>query len=70
MVYDLKGQSVWFNQQFMEYTNRTKEDYLKPNFVDTLLITNPDHPYTEFFINLLQDQPPTARGFSFVFSNF
>eukprot|EP01080_Neovahlkampfia_damariscottae_P010905 gene10905-3609_t len=48
IVFDIKGQSIW-------------NDYLKPNFVDVLLKFNPDHPYTSFFVGLLQDRPKQAK---------
>ena len=57
VLFDLKGQSIWFNQSFMEYTKRTPNDYLKPNYLDNILNLNPGHPFGGLFKNVLQDQP-------------
>eukprot|EP01080_Neovahlkampfia_damariscottae_P010138 gene10138-2557_t len=61
IIMDLKGQSIWFNQSFMELTNRSRDDYLKSNYIDVLLKNNPDHFFTQFIVDLVQNQPKSSR---------
>eukprot|EP01080_Neovahlkampfia_damariscottae_P010139 gene10139-2558_t len=60
-IFDLKGVTLWYNQSFMELTNRTTDDYLKINLVDMFIQLNPDHPFTHFLVNMLQTRPKHAR---------
>ena len=59
---DLKGNSIWFNQSLMEFRNVTKNDYFMVNVVDHVLPLNPEHPFVDFMLNILQDQPKEARS--------
>eukprot|EP01080_Neovahlkampfia_damariscottae_P008054 gene8054-12516_t len=56
-VFDIKGNVVWVNPVITEYFNRSLEEFLLFNYVDYLSFLHKDHPFTEVFINLLQDQP-------------
>jgi PAS domain-containing protein len=57
IVYDLKGNSIWFNASYMNYTGRKETDFLKANFLETLMKLNEEHPVTEIFLRILQEQP-------------
>ena len=53
---DSKGFSIWFNPYYMEIFNRKYTDYLNINCVDMLTKFNEEHPFTEIFIDMLQNQ--------------
>jgi hypothetical protein len=61
LVFDMKGNSIWFNASYMNFTERKETDFLKANFLETLLKLNEHHPVTDIFIKILQDQPEEYR---------
>jgi transcriptional regulator with PAS, ATPase and Fis domain len=67
VLMDLKGNSIWFNTSFMELTGRKPTDMMKPNFVEISKNMNKDHPFTEIFVQFLQDQPKEYKCKNFIF---
>jgi hypothetical protein len=68
VVLDMKGNSIWFNVSYMEYTGRNETMLMQPNFLNTLLALNKDHPLCDVLINLLQQQPQEFVGKKFLFT--
>jgi hypothetical protein len=66
VVYDLKGNSIWFNASYMEFSGRKEIDYMTPNYLEKLILLNKDHPLCEILTNLLQDQPKDFVSMKFV----
>jgi hypothetical protein len=62
VLMDMKGNSIWFNVSYMEYTGRNETMLMQPNFLNTLLALNKDHPMCDVLINLLQQQPQEFIG--------
>ena len=61
-VFDTKGNSIWFNPVYMESWKRNETEFLSLNYVEMLLTWNRDHPYTEVFLNHLQDRPEISKS--------
>jgi hypothetical protein len=62
VVFDMKGNSIWFNASYMEYTGRNETNLMEPNFMNILLALNKDHPMCDVLLNLLQEQPKEFMG--------
>jgi len=62
VLYDLKGNSIWFNYSFMEVFHRTSCDYLKINIFDVMDMWNPEHPVGSLIKCFFQNQGKELEG--------
>eukprot|EP01080_Neovahlkampfia_damariscottae_P001299 gene1299-11383_t len=61
VLMDVKGNSIWFNPSYMDMTKRCFADYLSLNFVEIMLRLNPEHPFTQLFLTMLEDRPKEVK---------
>eukprot|EP01080_Neovahlkampfia_damariscottae_P008058 gene8058-12520_t len=52
-IFEMNGNSIWFNKAFIKYFKRTESEFLSVNILDTYKIHNPDHPTTTVLPKLL-----------------
>eukprot|EP01080_Neovahlkampfia_damariscottae_P008059 gene8059-12521_t len=56
ILYDLKGNSIWFNASMMEHYKRTYKEYLTVNLFDILIQYNPQNPIVFLLIDFFESQ--------------
>jgi hypothetical protein len=66
ILFDMKGNSIWFNASYMEFSGRKEIDYMTPNYLEKLIQLNEDHPLCDILTNLLQDQPKDFMSMNLV----
>jgi hypothetical protein len=66
ILFDMKGNSIWFNARYMEFSGRKEIDYMTPNYLEKLIQLNEDHPLCDILTNLLQDQPKDFMSMNLV----
>ena len=59
VVYDMKGNSIWFNSSFMEALKKDETQYLKINLFDVLENFNEGHPVHGIMKETFENQPKT-----------
>eukprot|EP01080_Neovahlkampfia_damariscottae_P008055 gene8055-12517_t len=60
-LFDMNGKTIWFSPSYMDTYHRKETEYLKVNLVQILTVWNADHPFTEIFMKILQEQPEHSK---------
>eukprot|EP01080_Neovahlkampfia_damariscottae_P008053 gene8053-12515_t len=60
-VYDMDGNSIWFNKSYMKALKRSDKEYFCVNYIDTFTHLNGDHPFTEIFLDKLEGKPKQMK---------
>ena len=60
-MFDIKGHSIWYNQSLVDYSKVSLNENFDVNIIERIIKMNSEHPFADFLLNLLQEQPKEAK---------